>query len=234
MRRDTLSGTLMGFGVLLVAFAAMSLTALLGPRTPLVMAQASGESALAISDQTAIQPMQTLSISPTASTARYLVHEAMLGEGKVNDIVGTASGVSGEVAFDASGEPLAGQSRIALDLRDLKTDQPMRDQILRATALDTDEYPTSQFIPTSVDGLDTWPTAGDAAFRMCGQLALHGSLRPACLDVNAHFASDGSVEGHATATLSMADFGITPPQLGPLATIQDTVGLQVDFLATRS
>jgi hypothetical protein len=64
-------------------------------------------------------------------------------------------------------------------------------------------------------------------------LTLHGSARPLCLNGVGHFAAR-TISGSASGELSMTDFGINPPQLGPLVAIDDKVELRIEFRADVS
>jgi polyisoprenoid-binding protein YceI len=161
---------------------------------------------------------------------RYTIRETNLGTAAVHEVVGVATGVSGRVLLDSGGVPVRDQSQITLDLRTLRTDQLARDEVLQATTLDTQQYPTSQFSPTSIEGLGTWPAQGNANFRVCGQLSLHGSQHPFCLGAVGQFTPD-AVSGTASAELSLSEFGIAAPQLGPLLAIDDRVSLEMEFRA---
>jgi polyisoprenoid-binding protein YceI len=162
------------------------------------------------------------------TTARYVVTERTLGMNEGHEVAGSASSVSGQVALDGSGNPVGDLSRVTVDVRSFETDEPARDEVIRATILDTNDYPTSEFRLTRLQGFDTWPTAGDANFRACGELSIHGAQRPVCLDGVGHFTPN-SVSGTLSGALSLRDFAIPVPQLGPLATIEDNIQLELDF-----
>lgn len=174
--------------------------------------------------------VRTLSFPSDSSTIRYDVRETMLGSSQVHKVVGTASGVSGRMAFDADLALVPEQSRITVDMSTLQTDQAARDEIVRTTTLDAGKYPTSEFLPTDLKGLNGWPIDGDAQFDICGELILRGAQRPLCFRVDGHFAASG-VSGTAAGAVSLDNFGINVPQLGVLAAIQDSVTVELDFRA---
>jgi hypothetical protein len=56
--------------------------------------------------------------------------------------------------------------------------------------------------------------------------------RPVTWQVNASFAND-QVSGTATTNVHMSDFGMTPPKVGPVLSIEDELALELNFTAAR-
>jgi polyisoprenoid-binding protein YceI len=168
---------------------------------------------------------------PGGGEARYRAQEVLSGRG-ANEAVGRTSDVSGLIHLDADGTILAGQSRITVDLRTLQSDSSMRDNYIKRSTLQVGEFPTADFVLTAAPGLPIpLPTSGSAAFELVGDLTVHGVTRPATWQATATFA-ERDVTGTATTTVLMTDFGMTPPRVGSVVSIEDAVRLELDVRAT--
>ena len=181
---------------------------------------------------TPVPAAATFTIVGEQSVARYHAHEVLKDVG-AQDPVGETRAVIGAVLFDADGRALP-CSRFAVDMRTLETDQPRRDNYLRNNTLETDKYPAAIFIVTSVEGLDGPLEEGkEASFRLVGNLEIHGVTRRVAWDATAVKKGD-EITGKATTTFHMPDFGITPPKVGPVQSIQDDVQLEIEITARKA
>jgi len=89
------------------------------------------------------------------------------------------------------------------------------------------------FVPRLVEGLTMpLPTSGVVAFQLSGDLTVHGVTRPVTWQVNAQL-DNHDVSGSATTTVQLSDFSMSPPKAGPVVSVEDGMGLQLDFRATR-
>jgi polyisoprenoid-binding protein YceI len=165
------------------------------------------------------------------SEARYRAQEVLAGRG-ANEAVGRTSDVAGMIQVEADGSIAAEQSRITVDLGTLQSDTAMRDNYIKRSTLQVGQFPTADFVVTSAPGLPTpLPTSGSATFELVGDLTVHGVTRPATWQATATFA-DREVTGTATTTVLMTDFGMTPPKVGSVVSIEDSVRLELDVRAT--
>ena len=165
------------------------------------------------------------------SEARYRAQEVLSGRG-ANEAVGRTSDVSGMIQVEADGTVTADQSRITVDLRTIQSDSAMRDNYIKRSTLQVDQFPTADFVVTSAPGLPVpLPTSGSAAFELVGDLTVHGVTRPVTWQATATFA-DREVTGTATTTVLMTDFAMTPPRVGAVVSIEDSVRLELDVRAT--
>jgi polyisoprenoid-binding protein YceI len=165
------------------------------------------------------------------SEARYRAQEVLSGRG-FNEAVGRASSVTGAIMLDASGAVLPDQSRISVDLTTLQSDSPMRDRYIQRTTLQTEQFPSADFVVTAAPGLPIpLPTSGSATFELVGDLTVHGITRSATWQTTATFA-EREVSGTASTTVLITDFGMEPPRAGPVLSIEDAVRLELDVRAT--
>jgi polyisoprenoid-binding protein YceI len=166
---------------------------------------------------------------PGGSQARYRAREQFVGAQLPNDAVGTTTEVSGQIVVDAAHQVVRDASRVTVDLRLLQSDQRQRDQFIQQNPLQTSQHPTAEFVPTEVRGLPgTLPTSGALTFQLAGDLTVHGVTRPAVWDVQAQM-NGGAATGTATTRVTLADFGMTKPQVARIMSIDDTIVLELDF-----
>jgi polyisoprenoid-binding protein YceI len=91
----------------------------------------------------------------------------------------------------------------------------MRDGYIQRSTLETEKYPTIEFVPRRAVGLPVPLPAGmqaQAGFQLVGDLTLHGVTKEATWNVVATFGND-LVAGRATTTLAFPTFKLTKPSL---------------------
>lgn len=174
-----------------------------------------------------------LTLTQDGSEARFRAREQLAGRSLPTDAVGATRGVTGSILLGPNGAPLAAESKLTVDLRSLRSDESRRDNWIQRNTLQTDQFPTAELVPREVSGLpNPLPTSGEATFRLVGDLTVHGVTRPTTWETAARFAGR-EVTGTATTRVKMTDFGMTPPRVGPVLSIEDELALEVDFRATR-
>ncbi len=174
-----------------------------------------------------------LTLLPGASEARYRAREQLVGRTLPSDAVGSTTDVGGSIVLDSGGASVAERSRIAVDLRSLRSDESRRDNWIQRNTLETSRFPNADFAVEQVSGLPSpLPATGQASFQMLGNLTVHGVSRPVTWETTATFAAD-SVSGTATTDVTMTEFGMAPPRVGPVLSIEDGLKLEVEFRAVR-
>jgi polyisoprenoid-binding protein YceI len=172
-------------------------------------------------------------LDSSASQASYRAREQLVGKTLPSDAVGTSKGVSGAIVLSADGAVKRDQSKITVDLTNLQSDESRRDNWIKTRTLDTSQFPTVTFVPSGVQGLPMpLPTAGQLTFQLLGDLTVHGVTRPVTWQVTAQFAGT-TISGSATTDVKITDFGMTPPQVGPVLSIEDGLTLELAFTAAR-
>jgi polyisoprenoid-binding protein YceI len=168
--------------------------------------------------------------------ARYKVREQLAGINFPSDAVGTTESVTGMFVVNPDGSFDVAQSKLTVDLRTLKSDQQMRDGYLQNRTLETEKFPTIEFVPRRAVGLPSPLPAGmgaQAGFQLIGDLTLHGVTKEATWNVVATFGND-QVAGRATTTLQFATFNLTKPSLARLMSVDDKIELEIEFRCKRS
>jgi polyisoprenoid-binding protein YceI len=172
-------------------------------------------------------------VAPEGSEARYRVQEQLAQRDLPNDAVGATNNVSGRIVVDQNGAVVPEQSRVVVDMASLETDSTRRDGYVRDNTLETQEYPTAEFVVREAPGLShPLPTSGEARFQVVGDLTVHGVTRPATWDATAQFDEEGATV-NAVTSVAITDFGMTPPQVGPVLSIEDEAGLELDLRLER-
>ena len=112
--------------------------------------------------------------------------------------------VQGTVSFNDAGLPTA--SSATFDMKGVDTRDDNRDKSLRSDYFETDKYPTMTFVETAVSGTP-------AAFKMTGDLTLHGVTKSVVL--NGQVDGSAVVRGKkhtaytAHTVIDRRDFGMT-------------------------
>jgi polyisoprenoid-binding protein YceI len=171
------------------------------------------------------------------SRAVYRVREQLAGINFPSDAVGQTTDVSGSLVIGADGAVNSAQSKIVVDLRTLKSDQDQRDGFLQGPrGLNTEKFPTAEFIPRRVVGMPwPWPAAppAQAGFQLVGDMTVYGTTKEVTWNVVATFNPE-RVAGKATTDFTFATFGIPKPQLARLLSVDDTVHLELEVRFARN
>ena len=165
--------------------------------------------------------------------ARYKVEEVLASTG-FKIATGETTDVSGAVVFDADGNVVADESRIAVQAATLRTDSDRRDGYVRGRTLETDTWPEVVFVPKSFDGLPApiSDASGPAEFTITGDLTVRDQTREVTWDAAAEFARDGAVTGSASVEFTFDDFGMDKPRVAIVVSVEDTILLELDFTGT--
>jgi polyisoprenoid-binding protein YceI len=167
----------------------------------------------------------------TDSVARYIAEEELASQG-ANTAIGETSTLAGNLYFDADGNPMA-CTRVDIDLRTLVSDESRRDNYLRGNTLETDTYPIATFVVTSVEGLEGALVEGEeTAFYLVGNLTMHGVTKQIRWNVAATADGD-TITGKANTEFDMSDFDIQEPVVGPVLSVDSTIQLEIDVVATK-
>jgi polyisoprenoid-binding protein YceI len=172
------------------------------------------------------------SIVPTQTTASYSVHEDLILGGVGNKTtVGKTQSVQGSLLLRTAPAPEVTQVHIVVDLSTLQTDSAQRDNFVRGNYLNTDQFPTATFDSTCVQGLPaTYSDGQTVSFQMTGNLQLHGKTNQETFTMQGKVVGN-TITGTGTTTLFMTDFGISPPDIGNIAIVDNKVVLTLAFTA---
>ena len=171
-------------------------------------------------------------LDPAGSEARFKAREQLAGRSLPNDAIGKTKVVQGAIVVDKQGAVLADQSKFEVDLRTLASDQSRRDDFIKANTLNTSQYPSAVFVPTAVTGLpSSIPESGEGAFKLTGNMTIHGVTKPATWDVTVK-KSGNQLTGTASTVIKLTDYGMTPPRVPVVLSIEENITLELDFAMT--
>ena len=167
-------------------------------------------------------------LSDENSFAGYRVGEELASIG-VTEAVGRTSGVTGSLELE--GSTLTAVS-IEVDMTSLRSDDNRRDGAMSRQALETNAFPTAQFVLTGAIDLGTIPSEGvPISVTASGDLTLHGVTAPVEIPLEAQLVGNqivvvGSVD------IVYGDFGIELPSAPILVGVDDhgLIELQLTFV----
>ena len=168
-------------------------------------------------------------IVPEESTARYRVQEELAQVGET-EAVGETQAIIGQFGFGEDELPLP-CSRFDVDMRTLQSDQARRDNYLYQNTLEAETYPLATFVLRDIEGMDAPLAEGqETTLRLIGDLTLRDVTKLVAWEANVTLV-DGALTGTAATMFEMPDFGIEPPSVPVVLSLDETIRLEVDFTA---
>jgi polyisoprenoid-binding protein YceI len=147
------------------------------------------------------------------------------------DAVGTTGLVTGQLTLRPDGTVAPEASRVTVDLRDLKSDDPRRDGFIKDNTLDVSRFPVAEFVPIRVvGGPSPLPVSGEHAFQLVGQMTTHGVTREQTWMVRAR-RDVARLTGTATTSVRFGDYGMSIPRVPMVLSIVDEIRLEVHLVA---
>jgi polyisoprenoid-binding protein YceI len=175
----------------------------------------------------------TLQMIQAESEARFIIDEVLNDAPKT--VIGTTDQVAGEIAINPQDPTQTRVGVIQIDARALTTDNDFRNRAIKNQILETDQYEYVTFTPTKLVGLPQTGAVGTLyTFQIVGDLTIRDVTKPVTFDVTATAAAGSRIEGTATATIAYADYGISIPQVRQVASVDDQVRLELDFVAAAA
>jgi polyisoprenoid-binding protein YceI len=159
-----------------------------------------------------------------SSFVGYRVREQLTFVSSPNDAVGRSTAVTG--TMQVAGDQVEAV-RIEADLTKLESDEARRDNAIRQNGLQSNQFPTATFELTEPIRLDQAPEAGQQVTgKGTGRLTAHGVTREVTVDLRGRWDGD-TVQVAGQLPIRMTDYGIQPPRIGPVVSIED--GMTVEF-----
>lgn len=181
-------------------------------------------------------------IDPERSVASYSAVEEFFGESGLvvgrntneglNTAVGETRGLTGSLMLDmTAGQPALTGGAFTADLLQLKSVQPHRDQTIKRYWLESNKFPTATFEITQVPTLPPGYIEGTSAvFPLTGLLTVREIEKEVTFHVTATL-EDGVLEALATTELMFADFGIDPPNMANVLSVEPSFSIIVSITA---
>ncbi|HLE81087.1 MAG TPA: YceI family protein [Dehalococcoidia bacterium] len=167
------------------------------------------------------------------SQAAYRVREQLADVALPGEAIGSTKNITGSIVLDPKGNIVPEQSKLVVDLRDLRSNEDRRDQFIQRTPLQTAQFPTAEFVPRQAPGLPVpLPTSGVASFRLVGDLTIRGVTRPATWEVAAQF-TERNVAARGSTSFTFNDFEMPKPSIAVVLSVEDTIRLVLDVKLSR-
>lgn len=170
-----------------------------------------------------------LVVAPAGNEVRYRIREQLARVDLPSDAIGRTGQITGGIGVGANGQIIPAESKFVVNVAMLASDRSMRDNYVRRRVLETDQFPTVEFSPTSVRGLPKkLPISGAHTFDMIGNLTVHGVTKPTTWHVTAE-SKNGQVTGTASTLFTFGDFSLDQPHVPIVLSVADTIRLEYDF-----
>ena len=171
-----------------------------------------------------------LNLAADGTQARYRVREQLASLSFPSDAIGKTSAVTGSLAINSNGTLVPELSKFVVDVTGLVSDKGQRDRFVQRNLLETSQYPTIEFDPSSVVGLASpLPTSGAVSFQLTGQLTVHGVTKPAAWAVTGQILSNHEMTGTASTSFKFEDYNIQQPSVPVVLSFVDQITLELDF-----
>lgn len=172
-------------------------------------------------------------IDPARSEARFTINEVLRGE--PTTVVGRTSNLGGQIALDLNDPAAAQIGAIAINARDIATDNEFRNNAIANEILHSDQYELINFEPTAVSGLPDAVEIGQTyPLQITGDLTITDQTREVTFEAQVTPVSASELQGVAQLDMLYADFGLTIPFARAVESVEDTVVLELEFTAVAS
>ncbi len=162
--------------------------------------------------------------------ARFLIGEILAGS--PNTVIGETQEVSGDIHVNPDDPAAVELGMIQIDAASFVTDNSFRNRAINSFILQSGDYPLVTFEATELAGLPETVAIGDSFdFELIGDLTIRDITRPVTFAVNVTVESSTRLTGAARATINRADFDLTIPSVPQVASVDEQVQLELDFVA---
>ncbi len=169
-----------------------------------------------------------------SNEASYRVREQLASLSLPSDAIGKTQDVSGQIVIKPDGSVDSALSKFTVNVTSLVSDQNMRDNYVRRSILQTDQYPQVVFVPSQISGLPSpLPQSGQVSFQVSGDLTVRNVTKPVTWDVTGTVQGNQAT-GQATTTFTFEDFSLTQPRVPVVLSVEDHITLQVSLTLQRA
>lgn len=169
-------------------------------------------------------------IDSTQSEARFYINEVLRGSDVT--VVGVSKIIAGQLSVDMSNPATSQIGEILINARDFKTDNDFRNNAIKNKILLTDANEFISFLPKSLTGLPAQAEMGQSySFQIVGDLTLIGTTKEVIFDATVTPISADQISGTVSTVINYADFGIQIPLSQSVTAVEDTVKLELGFIA---
>lgn len=171
--------------------------------------------------------VQTFSLTED-STASFTIEEVLLGNNKT--VVGTSNGVQGEFSVDVADINSLVMQSIMVDATVFSTDNRRRNATLHSRILETEQFPTVSFDFGSISNIGVLDD-GRVTAVVTGDVTIKEVVLEQTFDLTLNNFSQKTISGTASTTILYKDYGLNIPPVPMVASVEDEVLLQIEFVA---
>lgn len=169
-------------------------------------------------------------ITGTNSFVGYRVVETLASIG-ANTAVGRTSAITGTLTYDGNAITAL---EVTADLRNLRSDNNLRDGQLRTQAIQTNTFPNATFKLASPIEIGSAPADGQSVKKtVTGDLTLHGVTRRISIDVEGTLRNGQVVVVGSTEVL-FADYNIGQPRGASVVSIENKGVMELQLVFTKA
>lgn len=178
----------------------------------------------------AVEGATVFEISQDESEARFIINEVLNGADKT--VVGITNQVAGQILVDADNTANVQLGALQVNTRTLSTDSGNRNRAIQNIILETGRYEFVTFVPTAISGLPASAAVGDSfSFQVTGDLTIRDITQQVTFDVTVTAESDTRISGLARTTINRSDFDLQIPQVPQVASVEESLILELQFVA---
>lgn len=169
------------------------------------------------------------------SEAGYRVREKLARLPAQSDAVGRTEAVTGQMTIERQGTGLVARDiRVEVDTTRIRSDEARRDRALRERGLQTDRYPRALFVSAGPVAIPAEAENGSQVMLdLPGQLTIHGVTRTVSIPIEAGL-TNGRLEVAGSHEFAMSEFGITPPSVANIVTVEPRGTMEFRLLMGKS
>lgn len=173
---------------------------------------------------------QLFEIVANESEARFVIEEVLRGSDVT--VVGKTSMIAGQIEINPSNLSATRLGVVQVNVRDIATDNNMRNRAIKNFILDTNNFEFVTFTPTEIIGLPASAAVGETVnFQIVGDLTIKDVIKQVTFDAQVTAASETRLEGSASTSFPYRDFNLAIPDSPMVDTVADDVKLEIDFVA---
>ncbi len=162
--------------------------------------------------------------------AGYRMQEKFGGDTIEKTAVGRSPAVTGTLtAIDTAITAVS----VTVDTTKLASDERRRDARIRDDGLETDRFPRATFVLTTPIDLGGAPAAGAIkTVQATGDLTLHGVTKGVTFTLETRWSGD-LIDVAGKAPIVLADYSISPPNVGGFVSVADQGLIELQLTFTR-
>jgi polyisoprenoid-binding protein YceI len=172
----------------------------------------------------------TFVIVPEESQAQFELSELLFGQFTI--VTGVTNQVAGSLTVDPTNPAASQVGVIEIGAGSFVTDNNQRNGAINRLILQTGQYPTITFTPTSLTGMPDTVVVGDSfTFEMIGQLQIRNITQEETFTVAVDVLSGNELTGSATTVILREAYNLTIPRVPSVADVSEEVELTLNFTA---